>query len=39
MEMFSCKTEGCFMQGDEHTPPAEGMLVCGLCGQEMTPIE
>jgi hypothetical protein len=37
--MRSCKTEGCPIQGEEHSAPVEGMLVCGLCGQEMTPIE
>lgn len=37
--MRSCKTDGCPIQGEEHSEPVEGMLVCGLCGQEMTPIE
>jgi len=34
--MLTCKTVGCPMKGEEHSAPAEGMLVCGLCGQEMT---
>jgi hypothetical protein len=34
--MLSCKTSTCAVKGVENTPPAEGSLVCGLCGQEMT---
>ena len=34
--MLSCKTESCAVKGVENTAPVEGILVCGLCGQEMT---
>jgi hypothetical protein len=37
--MLSCKTESCSVKGVENTAPVEGILVCGLCGQEMTPSE
>jgi hypothetical protein len=34
--MLTCKTNGCPIEGKEHSAPVEGILVCGLCGQEMT---
>jgi len=34
--MLSCKTDGCQDKGTLHSAPAEGILVCGLCGHEMT---
>ena len=37
--MYSCKTSDCQDKGTLHTAPAEGTLVCGLCGVEMTPNE
>jgi len=37
--MLSCKTEFCAVKGVENTAPAEGILVCGLCGQEMTQVD
>jgi hypothetical protein len=37
--MLSCKTESCSVKGVPNTAPAEGILVCGLCGQEMTASE
>jgi hypothetical protein len=37
--MLSCKTTNCVVKGVENTAPVEGILVCGLCGQEMTASE
>ena len=38
--MLTCKTAGCEMGDEKHTPHPDGlMLLCGCCGVEMTPDE
>ena len=37
--MFSCKTATCPVKDVPNSSPAEGILVCGICGQEMTSVE
>jgi hypothetical protein len=38
--MITCKTVGCEMGDEKHTPHPDGLIVlCGCCGVEMTPDE
>ena len=38
--MLTCKTAGCEMGDEKHTPHPDGLIVlCGCCGVEMTPDE
>ena len=38
--MLTCKTVGCEMGDEKHTPHPDGLIVlCGCCGVEMTPDE
>ena len=38
--MLTCKTAGCEMGDEQHTPHPDGLIViCGCCGVEMTPDE
>jgi hypothetical protein len=40
MMMLTCKTVGCEMGDEKHTPHPDGLIVlCGCCGVEMTPDE
>jgi hypothetical protein len=40
MMMLTCKTAGCEMGDEKHTPHPDGLIVlCGCCGVEMTPDE
>ena len=35
--MLTCKTAGCEMGDEKHTPHPDGLIVlCGCCGVEMT---
>lgn len=37
--MFTCKTENCLANGEEHAPhPENVVLICGVCMQEMTDV-
>jgi hypothetical protein len=37
MMMLTCKTAGCEMGDEKHTPHPDGLIVlCGCCGVEMT---
>ena len=37
MKMLTCKSEGCSMGDEKHTPHPEGLIViCCFCGQELT---
>jgi len=37
--MLSCKTVGCEMGDEQHTPHPDGIpVICGCCGVEMTPV-
>jgi hypothetical protein len=38
MIMLTCKTEGCAMGDEQHTPHPDGIpVICCFCSQELTP--